>query len=230
MPSPRQFELVDGGVELVVSAVTLAAMQKADKPDFSLEGVVLDRRGEAQRESDEIRAGFDVYRRIREFIKAERYRDLGYDSAVAWWRGERIGEHNQVAEADRKELVQALTGAGLSIRATGAMLSISPAQAQRDKTGKNSNKATTRSGRRRKVSPHTTEAAGQAADGGETPPADRLPETAQETAADEPTTLQAPVQDPSEPPERKLTDKQRKLLLDLYDTPGHWMRMARPPG
>jgi len=55
-----------------------------------VEGVVLDRRGEAQRESDDIRAGFDVYRRIREFVRTERYRDLGYGTAVEWWQGEHL--------------------------------------------------------------------------------------------------------------------------------------------
>ena len=132
--------------------------------------VVLDSRGEAQRESDDIRAGFDVYRRIGTFIRKERYRDLGYDSALAWWNGEHICDYSQIAEADRKDLVLALTGAGLSVRSAGAMLAISPAQVQRDKTGKSSNKATTREGRKAaKVSPHTPETAGQAGNGGGTP-------------------------------------------------------------
>ena len=134
-----------------------------------VEGVVLDKRGEAQRESDEIRDSFGVYRRIGEFIKAERYKDLGYATPADWWQGERIREHSQVAEADRKELVRALTGAGLSVRTTGAMLSISRAQAQRDKTGKPSNKSTTRAGRK-KASPHPAETAGQDTKGGETVP------------------------------------------------------------
>ncbi len=188
-----------------------------------IEGTVLDRRGEAQRESDDIRAGFDVYRRIREFIGAERFRDLGYGSAADWWQGERIGEHNQVAEADRKELVLALTGAGLSIRATGAMLSISPAQAQRDKTGKPSNKATTRAGR--KASPHTTKTAGQNTHGGETMQRSRpAPQATQEprgggTASRRRAHRAAGDRTgPAEPPERELTGKQRELLLGLYDT------------
>ena len=158
------------------------------KADVEVEGAVLDRRGETQRESDEIRDNFGVYRRIREFIKAERYRDLGYATAVDWWQGERICDHSQVAEADRKELVRALTGAGLSVRATGAMLAISPAQAHRDKTGKSSNKATTRAGR--KTSPHPAETAGQTTDGGETT-----------------TTQAAPQESPQERPQLKVVPR-----------------------
>ena len=53
--------------------------------------VVLDKRGEAQRESDEIRAGFGLYRRIAEFLRKDRYRELGYPRPLAWWEGEHIG-------------------------------------------------------------------------------------------------------------------------------------------
>ncbi len=192
----RQWEQDDGEAEAAQAepeAAEPVSKAPARRAEAILDAkvVVLDMRGEAQRESDEIRTGFDVYRRIGAFIRKERYRDIGYDSALAWWEGEHIFDYSQIAEADRKDLVLALTGAGLSVRATGAMLAISPAQVQRDKTGKSSSKATTREGRRSvssksvtsgndetsgregrrlpKVSPHTRETAGQAPNGAETP-------------------------------------------------------------
>jgi predicted transcriptional regulator len=101
--------------------------------------IVLDKRGEAQRESDEIRAGFDIWSRIAAFVRKERYRDLGYATAAAWWTGERIAACSEAAEADRESLVRALRGAGLSVRATGALLEISPATVSRALTGKTGN-------------------------------------------------------------------------------------------
>lgn len=161
----RQREQDDGEAEPVMTAV---ATRAEDIPDAKV--VVLDKRGEAQRESDEIRAGFGVWHRIAGFVRKERYRELGYSSAAAWWAGERIGACSESAEVDRKDLVRALTGAGLSVRATGAMLAISPAQAQRDKTGKDDHKSGTRQGRKAvEVSRHARETAGQAANGGGTP-------------------------------------------------------------
>jgi hypothetical protein len=205
----RQREQDDGDAEAgqaepeAAEPVSRAPARRAEAiPDAR--AVVLDKRGEAQRESDEIKAGFNVYRRIGVFIRKEksciasrccrgvmktgsrapsgtqfscqRYRDIGYDSPLAWWEGENICEYSQMAEADRKDLVLALTGAGLSVRATGAMLAISRAQVQRDKTGRSDHKATTREGRKAtslpeqsEVSRHTSETAGQAANGGGTP-------------------------------------------------------------